>query len=126
MARSRNLANYETIYWELLEGMRSGIGQIELKLTKKVAINTQQTFYAFIRANEHASATLSIGGDIKHAQDFTDNANTMRGYVVMLRHNTLESILTFVNRDLNPKTQEIRDQIREQLKAFNNMDLTHE
>ncbi len=115
MARSRNLANYETVYWELLSAMRDGVPELLFKLPRKAAINMQQTFYSFIHATEHSSNIKSIAGDIKHAQQFTDDANTMRGYVVVIRHATLESTLSFINRDLNPATQSIRDQLHAQL-----------
>ncbi len=115
MPRSRNLANYETIYWELLSAMRESIPELKFRLSKKAAFNMQQSFYSFIHATEHSSNVKSIAGDIKHAQQFTDDANTMRGYVVVLKHTPLESIISFINRDLNPATQSIRDQLHAQL-----------
>ncbi len=135
MPRSRNLANYETIYWDLLSAMQDGVPELVFKLPKKVAINMQQTFYSFIRATEHASNVKNIGGDVKHAKEFTDNANTMRGYLAIINHEPLESTIRFINRDLNPATQSIRDQLQAQLntedknaffESLNDTEIKHE
>lgn len=116
MARSRNLSSYDTIYFDLLSAMKADTPEITLRLPRKLATNTQQTFYAFIRAMEHTANVKSIGNDVKHAQSLTNDANVMRGYLVVLKHEEAYSILRFVNRDMNPETQTIRDQIHAQLK----------
>lgn len=95
--------------------MRNSIPELVFTLPKKAAFNMQQTFYSFIHATEHSSNIKSIAGDIKHAQQFMNDANIMRGYVVVLKHETLESTIRFINRDLNPATKSIRDQLHAQL-----------
>ena len=95
--------------------MRDSVPELMFKLSKKAAFNMQQTFYSFIHATEHSSNIKNIAGDIKHAQQFTNDANTMRGYVVVVKHAKLESTIRFINRDLNPATKSIREQLKAQL-----------
>jgi len=114
MARSKNLASYEEVYWDLLEAMQGGIAEIELKLSLKQARNVQQTFYAFIRAHEHTADKLRKQGEIARCQELVQAANTMRGYMLMI-HADPPVILRFINRDLNPATESIREQLKAQL-----------
>lgn len=118
MARSKNLASYPDVYWDILEAMRGGIKEITFKLSQKEAINTQQTFYAFIRAMEYTSEKKLKAGDIKHSQELRRDAITMRGYLLTIDKSTAPATLHIVNRDLAPQTQALREQLKKQVNGI--------
>lgn len=119
MARSKNLASYEEAYWDLLEAMRGNMPEIVLRLPRKQATNMQQTFYAFIRAHEHTSNAMLKRGEVDKAMPLVQDANVMRGYLVAVDHTLQPSTIRFINRDLNPDTADMREQIKKQLGKTN-------
>ena len=126
MPRSTNPSNYEEVYWDLLHGMRQEIPEIKLNLAASAAQKVKFTFYAFIRALEVSSERKRKLGDMAGAGELTEFADAMRKYLVDIeidgesvtqikaRDHTL-CILRFINRDLNPRTASMRDQVKEQL-----------
>ena len=126
MPRSTNPSNYEEVYWDLLHGMRQEIAEIKLNLTANAAQKVKFTFYAFIRALEVTSEHKRKRGDMTGAGELTEFADAMRKYLVDIEINgesvtqikardQTSCILRFINRDLNPKTASMRDQVKEQL-----------
>jgi len=111
MPRSKNLSNYDDAFWDLRDAMTSGIGEIKLDFAKKRAINIQQSFYAFIRAHEHTGNGLIRQGKIDQGQELIRHADTMRGYLVQVTDKGLH----FINRELNPTTPGMKEQIQAQL-----------
>lgn len=116
MARSHNLASYEEALWDLRDAMIGGINEVTLRLPRREATNTQQTFYAFIRAHEHTARTLIKSGKIQEGMELISCADAMRGYLTTVDNSTQPSTLRFINRDLNPKTASMREQIKAQLR----------
>jgi len=124
MARSKNLASYPDVYWDLLAAMREGVKELKFKLDLKEARNTQQTFYAFIRALEHTSGLKLKEGDISYSQNLKHEAEIMRGYLVTIDKTT--NTLIFVNRDLEPQAMSLREQLKKQLNGTGAEDIKHQ
>ncbi len=129
MPRSTNPSNYEEVYWDLLHGMRQEIPEIKLKLTASEAQRVKFTFYAFIRSLEVSSERKLKQGDMTGAGELTEFADAMRKYLVDIEidgesitqikaRDLTWCVLRFVNRDLNPKTASMRDQVKEQLRLL--------
>lgn len=130
MPRSTNPANYEEVYWDLLHGMRQEIPEIKLDLPINTAQKVKFTFYAFIRALEVQANRKRKQGDMTGAGELEQFANAMRKYLVDIQINgeqitdfkkndQRDCILRFINRDLNPMTKSMRDQVKEQLDMLN-------
>ena len=126
MPRSTNPSNYEEVYWDLLHGMRQEIPEIKLDLSASAAQKVKFTFYAFIRALEVSSERKRKLGDMTGAGELTEFADAMRKYLVDIEvdgesvtqikaRDRTPCLLRFINRDLNPKTASMRDQVKEQL-----------
>ena len=127
MPRSTNPSNYEEMYWDLLQGMEGGIPEITLNVNANVAQKVRYNFYAFIRALEVQGERKVKANEIIAGQQLQTQANTMRGYLVNIEVNghsvsridasdKTPAKLRFINRDLNPETQTLREQIKEQLR----------
>ena len=129
MPRSTNPNNYESIYWDLLRAMHNEVPSIDLKSTAGEAVRVRQTFYAFITAMEKTSERLRKQGKFEISGQRQDDANAMRKYLIRIENShgilhtakgndTTPVTLSFINRDLNPETQSLRDQIAKQLETL--------
>ena len=127
MPRSTNPSNYEEMYWDLLHGMEGDIPEITLNVNANVAQKVRYNFYAFIRALEVQGEKSTKRGEIIAGQELQAQANTMRGYLVNIEVNghsvsriaacdKTPAKLRFINRDLNPETLSLREQIKVQLR----------
>ena len=115
MPRSTNPANYEEVYWDLLHGMRQEVPEIKLDLEAATATKVKFTFYAFIRALEVQGEKKRKSGDMVGAGELQEFGEAMRKYLVDIKENGARATLRFINRDLNPMTKSMRDQVKEQL-----------
>lgn len=130
MPRSTNPSNYEEVYWDLLSGMRQEIPEIKLDLPANTAQKVKFTFYAFIHALEVQAERKRKQGNMTGAGELEQFANAMRKYLVDIQINGEQianikkgdqtpCILRFINRDLNPMTRSMHDQVKEQLSLLN-------
>lgn len=133
MPRSTNPSNYEEVYWDLLHGMRQEISEIKLDLSASAAQKAKFTFYAFIRALEVTGERKRKQGDMSGAGELTEFADAMRKYLVDIeisgqsvtqisKGDQTPCILRFINRDLNPKTASMREQVKKQLNLLEEVD----
>ena len=106
--------------------MRQEIPEIKLDLPANTAQKVKFTFYAFIRALEVSSGKKLKLGDMTGAGELELSANAMRKYLVDIQINgtsvtqirsadQTSCVLRFINRDLNPMTKSMREQVKEQL-----------
>ncbi len=126
MPRSVNPHNYDGFFWELCEGMQAHIPVITLDLPASKAQRVRWDFWAFIRALEKHAEKLSKEADMTQASDVVQRAQAMRGYLatIFLEDKEQDRIkagdvtpmtLKFINRDMNPATADIREQLAKQL-----------